>query len=146
MAWLIAGSHKRRDKRCHIAAPLLRSALISCLEKYDISIDETGESLINLDGKPLETTGGTTQEREAEAERQRSAIEGVHGGEGGQVGIFNINHLGGHRYAGVMLVSEASLRRRRTEAHLRSSSRVEPISATGEYRRRRSLVWWRRRY
>jgi hypothetical protein len=106
---LIGGSHKRRDKRCHIAAPLLRSALVSCLEKYDISIDETGESLINFDGKPLEMTSGTTQEREAEAERQRSAIEAVHGGEGGQVGIFNINHLGGHRYAGVMLVSRLPL-------------------------------------
>lgn len=103
--WLTPGSHKRRDKRCHIAAPLLRSALISCLAKHDITVDETGGSLANLDEKSLESIDGTESERLAEAERQRKNIEGLTGGEGGEVGIFNINHLGGHRYAGVMLVS-----------------------------------------
>jgi len=43
--------------------------------------------------------------RDAEAARRLTEIESVGGGEGGEVGIFNINHLGGHRYAGVMLVS-----------------------------------------
>lgn len=36
--------------------------------------------------------------------RRIKEIEGVNGGDGGEVGIFNINHLGGHRYAGVMLI------------------------------------------
>ncbi|KAK1925464.1 Sucrase/ferredoxin-like-domain-containing protein [Papiliotrema laurentii] len=97
-------SHKRRDKRCHIAAPLLRSALITCLAKHGITVDETGGSLCNLDGRSLEDLEGTEEERKEHVEKQRKNIEGVDGGSGGEVGIFNINHLGGHRYAGVMLI------------------------------------------
>jgi hypothetical protein len=99
------GSHKRRDKRCHIAAPLLRAAFHTVLEKHDISIDETGASLACPEGVALEELDMTDEERDAEAARRLSEIESVGGGEGGEVGIFNINHLGGHRYAGVMLVS-----------------------------------------
>ncbi|TYJ52732.1 hypothetical protein B9479_006666 [Cryptococcus floricola] len=97
-------SHKKRDKRCHIAAPLLRSALHTCLQTHDIAVDDTGSSLINLDGPPLEEVEGGEEERELEVGRRIGEIEAVHGGEGGEVGIFNINHLGGHRYAGVMLI------------------------------------------
>ena len=100
-----SGSHKRRDKRCHIAAPLLRSALHTCLSTHNVHIDETGSSLNHLSGPPLEQLSGTETERKAEIARRISSIESVHGGDGGEVGIFNINHLGGHRYAGVMLVS-----------------------------------------
>lgn len=100
-----AGSHKRRDKRCHIAAPLLRAAFHTVLEKHDITIDETGSSLACPDGDALEELHGTDAERDAEALRRLGEIESVGGGSGGEVGIFNINHLGGHRYAGVMLVS-----------------------------------------
>ena len=59
------GSHKRRDKRCHIASPLLRSALHTCLSAHDIAIDETGSSLAHLPGPPLELMSGTDTEREA---------------------------------------------------------------------------------
>ncbi|RXK39227.1 hypothetical protein M231_03447 [Tremella mesenterica] len=97
-------SHKRRDKKCHIAAPLLRSALHTVLARYDISVDETGSSLCAMDDLPLEKVQGTEEEREEEVARRLSRIEGVQGGQGGEVGIFNINHLGGHRYAGVMLI------------------------------------------
>ncbi|WVW82530.1 hypothetical protein I302_104541 [Kwoniella bestiolae CBS 10118] len=97
-------SHKRRDKRCHIAAPLLRSALHTVLSKHDIEIDEDGSSLTHLDGPPLEEIEGSDKEREEEVGKRIEGIEGVQGGEGGQVGIFNINHLGGHRYAGVMII------------------------------------------
>lgn len=68
-------------------------------------MDETGSSLTHLDGPPLEEVAGSAEERELEVGRRIEQIPGVHGGEGGEVGVFNINHLGGHRYAGVMLVS-----------------------------------------
>ncbi|WVQ77002.1 hypothetical protein IAR50_006681 [Cryptococcus sp. DSM 104548] len=103
-AVILLCSHKRRDKRCHIAAPLLRSALQTCLQTHDISVDHSGSSLINLDGPALEEVEGGEEEREEEVGRRIEGIEGVKGGEGGEVGIFNINHLGGHRYAGVMLI------------------------------------------
>ncbi|KAI9638221.1 Sucrase/ferredoxin-like-domain-containing protein [Dioszegia hungarica] len=100
-AIILLCSHKRRDKRCHIAAPLLRSALHTVLAKHDIGIDETGASLAQLDGPAIEDMG--EDEREMETRRRMAGIEGIGGGEGGEVGIFNINHVGGHRYAGVML-------------------------------------------
>ena len=68
-------------------------------------MDGTGEALSHSDGKALEMTHGTPEEREEEAERQVLAIEGVKGGPGGQVGIFNTNHIGQHKFSGVMLVS-----------------------------------------
>lgn len=92
-----SGSHKTRDKRCGIAAPILRSALITCLEKNGVSVDESGAALAMPEGRALEEVDGTDAEREAAVGRAIEQIEGVKGGKGGQVGIFNINHLGGHR-------------------------------------------------
>ncbi|WWC66194.1 uncharacterized protein I206_100095 [Kwoniella pini CBS 10737] len=103
-AVILLCSHKKRDKRCHIAAPLLRSALHTVLQKHGVEIDEDGSSLSHLDGPPLEEMHGSDTERESEVGKRIGEIESVQGGEGGQVGIFNINHLGGHRYAGVMLI------------------------------------------
>jgi hypothetical protein len=84
---------------------LLRSALITCLEKYDISVDGTGEALGCLEGKALEMTDGTVEDQEEGAERQLQALEGVKGGNRGQLAIFNTNHIGKHKFSGVMLVS-----------------------------------------
>lgn len=106
MGHLTTGSHKTRDKRCYIASNALRPAFIDCFEKNNIAVDEVGKSLANLCERPaLETLEGDNDEREEEVGRQIEAIEGVHGGPCGEVGLFNINHLGGHRYAGVLLVS-----------------------------------------
>jgi hypothetical protein len=103
----IPGSHKRRDKRCHIAAPLLRSALHTCLAAHSISVDETGSSLSHLDEQGLALEDSSSPSEEIESRKR--AIDSVEGGDGGEVGIFNINHLGGHRYAGVMLVCDVDL-------------------------------------
>lgn len=128
------GSHKRRDNRCHIAAPLLRSALHTCLSAHSISIDETGSSLSHLTEPPLETLSGSEAERQAEVAHRISSIESIEGGDGGEVGVFNINHLGGHRYAGVMLVSgpRHSIGKNTDKVGFRSSSRVERILAMGD--------------
>ena len=139
------GSHKRRDKRCHIAAPLLRAAFHAVLEKHEISIDETGASLACPEGEALEELDVTDEERDAEAARRLSEIESVGGGEGGEVGIFNINHLGGHRYAGVMLVS---LPPEHMDVKLTSRScfRQARTSLMGESRHKKCPGSWRRRF
>jgi hypothetical protein len=144
----LTGSHKRRDKRCHIAAPLLRSALITCLAKHEITVDETGSSLINLDGPPIEEIGADPESRDAEVIKRVKGIEGVSGGEGGEVGIFNINHLGGHRYAGVMLVSHhiSSTVVLHADRRTRSCSRAGHISAMAVSLLKKFHVWWKRRY
>lgn len=105
---ILLGSHKRRDKRCHIAAPLLEKALCQSLEEHHVSVDLKGNSLSadhleeafpSLDQIP-------TDELPSEVERRLRAIDAVDDEQGnGEVGIFRISHLGGHRYAGVMIVS-----------------------------------------
>lgn len=60
-------------------------------------MDESGASLCSPDGQALEDLEGSDAEREAVVGQRIAQIEGVKGGKGGQVGIFNINHLGGHR-------------------------------------------------
>ncbi|KAJ9121387.1 hypothetical protein QFC24_004725 [Naganishia onofrii] len=100
-------SHKRRDKRCHIAAPILEKALCQSLEEHHVSVDLKGNSLSadhleeafpSLDQIP-------TDELPSEVERRLRAIDAVDDEQGnGEVGIFRISHLGGHRYAGVMII------------------------------------------
>ncbi|GHJ88293.1 hypothetical protein NliqN6_4695 [Naganishia liquefaciens] len=100
-------SHKRRDKRCHIAAPLLEKALIHSLEQHQVSIDLKGDSLsadhLEESHPPLDDV--PRDDLQAEIEKRLRAIEAVDDEDGnGEVGIFRISHLGGHRYAGVMII------------------------------------------
>ena len=76
---------------------------------------------MNQDGDAVEDLAGSAEDRRAEIDRRKRAIEGVEGGNGGEVLIANINHLGGHRYAGVMLVSRRSI----VHADCRFYSRAE---------------------
>ena len=109
----LAGSHKRRDKRCHIAAPLLEKALVHSLEQHQVSIDLKGNALSadHLEESHPPLDGVQQSDLQAEVEKRLRAIEAVNDQEGnGEVGIFRISHLGGHRYAGVMIVSPSSPR------------------------------------
>lgn len=100
----LKGSHKKRDKRCHIAAPLLEKALIDALTEHDVSVDVTGDSLSNLPEPPLEEVDPSALVEETE--RRLRGIESVEDTKGGgEIGIFKVNHLGGHKFAGVMKVS-----------------------------------------
>ncbi|KAJ9107699.1 hypothetical protein QFC21_001159 [Naganishia friedmannii] len=103
----LLGSHKRRDKRCHIAAPLLEKALCQSLEEHHVSVDLQGHSLsadhLEQAFPPLDQI--PTDELPIEVEKRLRAIDAVDDAQGnGEVGIFRISHLGGHRYAGVMII------------------------------------------
>lgn len=90
------GSHKTRDKRCSIAAPLLESVLTSTLTTHGYTVDNTGAALHDVSA--ADRAEGKTEE-ELEARLKTTT------GESKEVGIFKISHLGGHRYSGVMIVS-----------------------------------------
>ncbi|GAA6064110.1 hypothetical protein JCM10212_002487 [Sporobolomyces blumeae] len=126
-------SHKTRDKRCHIAAPLLAHQFHHHLEKHDLVVDESGEGLdegVAIEDyvdRDEEGGGQGEEERAVEAEEERSdstnerrtreklddVLRGIsngesgHGGghdEPGRVGLFKVSHIGGHRYAGNVIV------------------------------------------
>lgn len=84
----MTGSHKRRDKRCHQAAPLLLAQFHHHLEANDLEIDERGDDITD-DGPPIEEWDATTRSK-----RLRESLQGVRQG-GGRVGVFKVSHVGG---------------------------------------------------
>ncbi|GAA5821872.1 hypothetical protein JCM3770_000627 [Rhodotorula araucariae] len=91
-------SHRKRDKRCSIAAPMLISQFHHHLEKHGFHVDERGDDLTE-DLPPIEEWDGTPAERE---QRLRETLQGVQRADevGARVGLFKVSHIGGHRYAG----------------------------------------------
>ena len=82
--------------------------MIHSLEQHQVSIDLKGDSLsadhLEESHPPLDDV--PRDDLQAEIEKRLRAIEAVDDEDGnGEVGIFRISHLGGHRYAGVMIVS-----------------------------------------
>ncbi|GAA5843695.1 hypothetical protein JCM11251_003466 [Rhodosporidiobolus azoricus] len=95
-------SHKKRDKRCHISAPLLISQFHHHLSSHGFHIDERGDGHdLTSHGPPIEDWEGTTEEKE---ERLRETLQEV-GREGeATVGVFKVSHLGGHKFAGNVII------------------------------------------
>ncbi|KAI5476930.1 sucrase/ferredoxin-like family protein [Pseudohyphozyma bogoriensis] len=90
-------SHKKRDKRCHITAPLLINQLHHHLEANGLEGDERGDDV--TDGPAIEEWDAATREQKLE-----ESLKGVKV-NGGRVGIFKISHIGGHKYAGNMIIA-----------------------------------------
>ncbi|GAA5980799.1 hypothetical protein JCM10908_003872 [Rhodotorula pacifica] len=91
-------SHRKRDKRCSIAAPLLISQFHHHLERHGLHVDERGDDLAH--GPAIEDWEGTVAEKE---KRLQETLRGVKT-DGGSVGLFKISHIGGHRYAGNVIL------------------------------------------
>ncbi|GAA6008085.1 hypothetical protein JCM10207_007023 [Rhodosporidiobolus poonsookiae] len=91
-------SHRKRDKRCSISAPLLISQFHHHLEKHGLHVDERGDDL--ADGPPIEEWEGTVEEKEL---RMKETLQGVKT-DGGSVGLFKVSHVGGHKFAGNCII------------------------------------------
>ncbi|KAE8233100.1 hypothetical protein CF326_g1867 [Tilletia indica] len=103
-------SHKKRDARCSIAASLLSSALRSHAEQAGWTVDERGD-----DHDSTTSTWGSLSSSPSKDEGwewRKMASEGKspdHHGEdgeegGGTLGIFQISHIGGHKYSGNVII------------------------------------------
>ncbi|KAL7412502.1 Sucrase/ferredoxin-like-domain-containing protein [Mrakia frigida] len=102
-AVILLCSHKTRDKKCGIAAPLLESVLTSTLTLHNHTVDNTGSSLHHLHSS--EEISKLSSEEEIQKLLRNVSGTGAGGaGESSEVGIFKISHLGGHRYSGVMII------------------------------------------
>ncbi|GAA5908971.1 sucrase/ferredoxin-like domain-containing protein [Sporobolomyces salmoneus] len=97
-AVILLCSHKKRDRRCHLAAPLLASQFHHHLERHDLHVDERGEDLEHE--LPIEDWIGTAEEKEKELEEKlRGNQEGSE-----RVGMFMISHIGGHKFSGNVVI------------------------------------------
>jgi len=92
-------SHKRRDNRCHIAAPKLQTALLHALENEGYEVHTQLEEPL---GPPLEAMTGTDEEREQEFLRRLQAI--ADSGEPKKALILKNSHIGGHKFSGNVVV------------------------------------------
>ena len=102
------GSHKRRDNRCHIAAPKLETSFCQALEAEGWTVDRdlTDEDCM---GPSLEESSAdkhgeegpldTDNREKLMQERLREASEGATTGQKVAL-IIKVSHIGGHKYAG----------------------------------------------
>ena len=86
-------SHKKRDKRCSIAAPLLLNQFHHHLTSHSLQVDTSGEDLDSL--TPIESL-----QSEEELENSLKEI----GKESERVGIFMVSHIGGHKFSGNVVI------------------------------------------
>ncbi|KAG8758886.1 hypothetical protein FRC14_007151 [Serendipita sp. 396] len=96
-------SHRRRDNRCHIAALKLETAFCRELEsrKWEVDHNLREEEEMN---PPLEELTGSEQEKEEELNRRlRDAATGTDNGQKLAL-ILKISHIGGHKYAGNVIL------------------------------------------
>ncbi|EIW82256.1 hypothetical protein CONPUDRAFT_103206 [Coniophora puteana RWD-64-598 SS2] len=86
-------SHKRRDKRCHISAPILEKTFVQYLEK------EGWEAHTQLEDLSHTPSIEDTDSDEAALEEQLKAHQSEH-----RVLIIKSSHIGGHKFAGNCII------------------------------------------
>ncbi|KAI9001116.1 Sucrase/ferredoxin-like-domain-containing protein [Trametes punicea] len=96
-------SHKRRDKRCGIAAPKLEHALTLALEREGWEV-HTQLDLPSLHGPPLENLPGSEDEKHAAVLERLKAVHAAHAEHKRALVLF-CSHVGGHKYAGNMIIN-----------------------------------------
>ncbi|KAG2058905.1 hypothetical protein BDR06DRAFT_950154 [Suillus hirtellus] len=90
-------SHKRRDKRCAIAAPMLEKTFQQYLERegWEVHTD-----LHDLTSEPsLESQATSTTEKEQLIETQLKSLHAEH-----KALILKNSHVGGHKFAGNCII------------------------------------------
>ncbi|KAK4050373.1 hypothetical protein OIV83_003442 [Microbotryomycetes sp. JL201] len=96
-ALVLVCSHKRRDKRCHIAAPLLVEQFHRHLHRHDMEVDERGDDIHCPEDASIESWPVDGRDNRFDEE-----LQGVKSSQ--RVGLFHISHIGGHRYAGNVII------------------------------------------
>lgn len=104
-ATILICSHKKRDRRCHITADPIISALTHAIEELGDSwhVDRRGdeESLF----EPYRITPNDTEE--SIIERKKELIKSRKDDDGDSekhVGIFKVSHVGGHKFAAQVII------------------------------------------
>ncbi|KAG2152938.1 Sucrase/ferredoxin-like-domain-containing protein [Suillus clintonianus] len=90
-------SHKRRDKRCAVAAPILEQAFHQYLERegWEVHTD-----LHDLTSEPsLESQASSTTEKGQLIETQLKSLQAEH-----KALILKNSHVGGHKFAGNCII------------------------------------------
>ncbi|KAJ3488712.1 hypothetical protein NLI96_g2672 [Meripilus lineatus] len=95
-------SHKRRDNRCAISAPILEEGFTTSLEREGWEVHRQLEDPSHH-GQPLEEFKGTDDEREAEVIRQLKQLD-PSTVDTKRALILRNSHIGGHKFAGNCII------------------------------------------
>ena len=96
----LAGSHKRRDKRCHLSADPLINSLTHAIENLgqEWHVETRGDDESLFSSTSISPSSSTEESIAAE-------LQALHRPEAEKhIGIFKISHVGGHRYAGNVMI------------------------------------------
>ncbi|KAG9030350.1 hypothetical protein FRB95_004005 [Tulasnella sp. JGI-2019a] len=94
-------SHKRRDARCAIAAPVLKRALTCSLESCGWEVHDQVDDP-ECSGKPMEDV--PEGEREAAALQQLKGLTSGEADETKRALVLYNSHTGGHKFAGNIII------------------------------------------
>jgi len=114
-------THKRRDKRCHLAAPVLESGFILSLEKRGWKVDTNLDhdhlhDVLPPSKPPTAKVSGTSPERDNSGtdDEDEDGVPKTNEFPGGlsprtlwdlkRVLITKTSHVGGHKYAGNVII------------------------------------------
>lgn len=121
IATVLICSHKSRDKKCAISAPIIEREMIKCVESEGWNIDKRGDT-ISLDHKPVQLPQGgfsmsatpyTSPQIKASPEECDTTkdvneitetLKDITVEEGSTVGLFKVSHVGGHKFAGNVII------------------------------------------
>ncbi|KAG8956729.1 hypothetical protein FRC04_000207 [Tulasnella sp. 424] len=102
-AVILLCSHKRRDNKCAIAAPVLKRALTTELESVGWEVHDQLEDPECLEDSAIEDIPGTTAEREAVVEERLKNLCSP-SVETKRALIIFCSHIGGHKFAGNVII------------------------------------------
>ncbi|KAG8883443.1 hypothetical protein FRB97_006571 [Tulasnella sp. 331] len=101
-AVLLLCSHKRRDARCAIAAPVLKRALTSSLESCGWEVHDQVDDPECSEEKAVEEV--PESEREATTLQHLKALTTPGGNETKRALVLYNSHTGGHKFAGNIII------------------------------------------
>jgi hypothetical protein len=93
----LTGSHKKRDNRCHIAAPKLEHGLSVALEREGWEVHTQLSEHDLSPPPPLEAATGADPEAGYVTRLKQAA-------ESKRALVLKVSHIGGHKFAGNVIV------------------------------------------
>lgn len=103
-ATILICSHKKRDKRCHITADPIISALTHAIEELGDTwhVDRRGDEEHLFE--PYRITPNDSEESIIERKRELVKSRSSEEGNDKHVGIFKVSHVGGHKFAAQVII------------------------------------------
>lgn len=107
-ATILICSHKKRDKRCHITADPIISALSHAIEELGDTwhVDRRGDEAHLFESYRITPNDSeeSIMDRKKQLIKSRDDARGSSSEEDKHIGIFKVSHVGGHKFAAQVII------------------------------------------